>query len=472
MSDFQLEIGDSISGLLADGVKGTPWVGATIKMDRRRGLVVEVPYLQGADDGQFDHVRHWFESRKAPTNMELLTPEGAVGLFGIVWLGHRAPFGAWKASVGKLRPSVAVLESRNGCLEDPLVIDELYSWIDGLNAWSGLSAVSIEPLVDEKNIANELKLKVKSEIVLEWVQGDTNMRIQSIWSEVSESDGYQRKVLIADDVSLVSSFRSGPRSFDDHYREQQKVRHLMTFMYGRQLFIRRHALRDERFSFTLPSREDPIKPRIQLISSRTFADSVRDVPSRDKLNDLLANFQMVGVGGMEVWSAEYEKWERFILPSVNVLGREGVFAEDVILSTAMSMEAAGELIGECVGEECLKGRGRNFPVSLCIFRCLRVLELELSSEFGGMVALSRAIANTYNAIKHSSRGSFPDGREVTVVCDLSKLIVRLLALHVAKVDFDSCIRSYVSTALDKIIAKMAYWSMSIDENGKWCYQEE
>ena len=90
MSDFQLEIGDSISGLLTDGVEGTPWVGATIKMDRRRGLVVEVPYLQGADDGQFDHVRHWFESRKAPTNMELLTPEGAIGLFGWVIVRHLA----------------------------------------------------------------------------------------------------------------------------------------------------------------------------------------------------------------------------------------------------------------------------------------------------------------------------------------------------------------------------------------------
>ena len=166
MSDFQLEMGDSISGLLADGVEGTPWVGATIKMDRRRGLVVEVPYLQGVDGGQFDHVRHWFESRKAPTNMELLTPEGTVGLFGIVWLGYRAPFGAWKASVGKLQPSVAVLESREGRFEDPLVIDEVYSWIDGMNVWSGLSAVSIEPLVDEKNIANELTLKVKSEMVL------------------------------------------------------------------------------------------------------------------------------------------------------------------------------------------------------------------------------------------------------------------------------------------------------------------
>ena len=35
---------------------------------------------------------------------------------------------------------------------------------------------------------------------------------------------------------------------------------------------------------------------------------------------------------------------------MNVLGREGVFMEDVILSTSMSMEAAGELIGERDGE--------------------------------------------------------------------------------------------------------------------------
>jgi hypothetical protein len=470
MNDFQLEIGDSISGLLADGIEGTPWVGATIKMDRRRGLVVEVPYVRGAEGEQFDHVRHWFESQQAPTNMELLTPEGAVGLFGIMWGGFRAPMGTWKAAVGKLQPSVAVLESREGRFEDPLVIDEVYSWIDGLNGWSGLSAVSIDPLLDERNVAKELTLTVKSELALEWVQGDANMRIQSIWSEAPASDGYQRKVLIADDVSLVSSFRSGPRCFDDHYREQQKVRHFMTFMYGRQLFFRRHALRDERYSFKIHGRQDSIRPRIQLISSRTFADSVRDVPSHDKLNDLLAGFQMVGADGMEAWCAEYEKWERFILPSVNVLGRDGVFAEDVIVSTSMSMEAAGELIDECDGEECLRGRGRNLPVSLYIYRCLHVLELELSDKFGGMVALSRAIANTYNAIKHSSRGGFPDGREISVVCRLNKLIVRLLALRVAKVEFNDHVRCNVSVALDNIVARMSAWSMSIDENGKWRYE--
>ena len=178
---------------------------------------------------------------------------------------------------------------------------------------------------------------------------------------------------------------------------------------------------------------------------------------------------MVGVEGMEAWAASYAAWERFILPSVNVLGRDGVFAEDVILSTSMSMEAAGELIGERDGEDCLKGRGRNLPVSLCIYRCLHVLELELPSKFGSAVALSKAIASTYNTIKHSSRGDFPDGREVRVVCDLNKLVVRLLALYVAKVDLNSSIRSDILVGFNKIAANMSYWSVSVSEDGKWCY---
>ena len=44
--------------------------------------------------------------------------------------------------------------------------------------------------------------------------------------------GNQRKHIISDNVSIVSSFDSGSKCFEDHYREQQKVRHFMTFMYG------------------------------------------------------------------------------------------------------------------------------------------------------------------------------------------------------------------------------------------------
>jgi hypothetical protein len=41
-----LEFGDSLAGLLVDGVEETPYTGATLKMRAGDGVVVEVPYLR------------------------------------------------------------------------------------------------------------------------------------------------------------------------------------------------------------------------------------------------------------------------------------------------------------------------------------------------------------------------------------------------------------------------------------------
>lgn len=172
MGNFHLDFDESLSGLLDDGVEGTPFVGATIRIDRHKGLVVEIPYLLGTDNRQFEHVRRWFTSREAPTNMELLTPEGCVSLFGITWLGHRELYGRANASIGRLQPSVAVFDSREGSFENPLLMDELYSWVDGLNDWSELTAVSVKPSVDERNIPYQLEFMLRSEPGVEWVQGD------------------------------------------------------------------------------------------------------------------------------------------------------------------------------------------------------------------------------------------------------------------------------------------------------------
>ena len=47
--------------------------------------------------------------------------------------------------------------------EDPLLMDELYSWFDGLNDWSELTAVSVKPSVDERNIPYQLEFMLRSE---------------------------------------------------------------------------------------------------------------------------------------------------------------------------------------------------------------------------------------------------------------------------------------------------------------------
>lgn len=140
----RLEFGSSLSGLLVDGIDGTPYVGATVRMTKDKGIVVEVPYLPDIGIAQFDHVQEWFGSRTPPNNMLLLTHEGTISLFGITWSGHSETWGGSRASVGSLRPALTVLGRRDAELAAPLVMNEMHSWSDGLNAWSGLSSVRTE----------------------------------------------------------------------------------------------------------------------------------------------------------------------------------------------------------------------------------------------------------------------------------------------------------------------------------------
>lgn len=83
--------------------------------------------------------------------MLLLTPEGTVSLFDIAWSGHSENGGGTRASIGSVRPAVAVLSDRDGPIANPLVMGEMHSRLDGLNEWSRLSAMSSESETDEES---------------------------------------------------------------------------------------------------------------------------------------------------------------------------------------------------------------------------------------------------------------------------------------------------------------------------------
>src|SRR5690625_2044020 len=96
-----LEFEQSVAGLLIDGVEDTPYTGATLKMERPKGALVEVPFIERDEQNQFSHVSEWFSTTNPPLNMYLETPNGRIGLFGNRWGGHRHSGGV---SLGKIRP--------------------------------------------------------------------------------------------------------------------------------------------------------------------------------------------------------------------------------------------------------------------------------------------------------------------------------------------------------------------------------
>lgn len=473
MSDNQdmgmnrLEFDDSLSGLLLDGVQDTPYVGATLRFTGGSGMTVEVPYLSNRAVAQFGHVQAWFRDQSPPANMLLLVPDGAISLFDIGWSGHSENWGGQRASIGSLRPDLVVLGDRDGALWEPLVMGEMRSRIDGLNEWSRLSAVSSDRRTDDEGRVQSVTLLLRRDDGITWQQGEATMSIRAGWFHSPEQDGYERKTTVDDNVHIESKFSSGPMPFWEHFVEQRKVANLMVFLFGRPLSFREHKLRDDRFSSRMLDGRIHAHPLTEIISRHTYRDRRVEVPSKKELGHPIAHMAQIGVEGLTAWSEKYEQWERFILPSVSVLSRTGRFIEDVIISTSMSIEAAGSIIGERPDERATWSRGSKPTTATYVYRCLDLLDVRWPERIGSRVGLARAVANSYNAVKHYDRGEFPDHDESYVVSEVNQMIVRLLAIHITGRD-DELLASYRDGSdLYKIKQIVDGYGLRVDEDGVW-----
>lgn len=428
MNWSELEFGDSVAGLLGDGVDDTPYVGATFHLTDTQGVIVEVPYLSRHGAPQFANVDEWFAQRSPPENMILYTPEGAVSMFDVAWSGHSENWGGGKSSIGKLRPHEVVFAHREGSLADPLIVKELHSHIDALSPWSRANAISTQSETDENGRVQAVNIRMVGGPVLSWQQGDATMELVSHWTHSPVRDGVASVTTLQDSVTLVSEFESGPRPFWDHFVEQRKIATLLVFLFGKPISFRKHQIRDDRFPARYGGGGEVYNvPLRELLSRNTIGERRRPVPTTDELGHPLVYLAGVGAEGLTAWSNAYEPWARFIVPSSGVLNRRELFVEDVVLSTSLSLEAAGDLLGEKEGERSTWHRSRPTTATYA-YRCLRDLGLAWTDRIESITGLARAIANNYNDLKHAARGEFPDHVRTFLVSYVNRLIVQAVAV--------------------------------------------
>lgn len=434
MGQISLDYGDSISGLLVDHEDATAYVGATLRLTQEEDVVVEVPYVLFDPTEQFSHVRRWFQSQKLPASLVLLTSGGPIGLFENRWRSYSEPYGQNFASVGRFCPEYAVLGFMPENELDDLKVNEVNSWIDGLNFWSPVSALHEKPITDERGLTRSLEITTGSTSIMSWCAENATMELRTTWEGKSRHDGYRHRLFVDGNVSLVSKTDSGLVEIYEHLNEHRKFKHFMIFNFGCQLSFRRHCFRDDRFAMRSVDGSRAAHPSlVEFLSSETIRERRSEIPATRKLMHPIAELDEIGAEGLEAWSLNYDEWERFILPSVNVLGRKDGLIEDSIISTCMSMEAAGVKIGSVEGEGCMgvKNGQRNIPIAACIYRCLKVIDVKWPDRICGHEGLARSIADVYNSIKHADRGAFPDGLKVRVVWKVNEIIVRMLAVHIA-----------------------------------------
>ena len=459
MTTDHLDFGDSLAGLLVDGVRETPFTAATLTMRAPRGIEIDVPHISHDPTGQFAHLKEWFRGRNPPGNMLLHLATGCISLFELRWHGHSTPSGD-RLAVGVLSPDVAVLHRRDGPLQDPLIFKEMRSRVDGLNKWSGMSSVNVEHDTDTRNRVKKVKLEVGAARPLSWGQGDARMFVRADWRVAYPENGYSAEKIIDDNVVIESVFKQ-KASYGDHLGEQIKVVNLMVLLFGSPIPFREHRIRDSLFASRLMSGRVYGHPFVELISRATIADRTISIPTSNELARPLAFLSQLNRTGLETWAANYNTWRRFILPAVSVLGKNQAFIEDIVISTSMAIEAAGQLIGPRQGEAGLPPSAKNS------YRCLDLLDLDWGPKVPNTKVLAQAMAANYNTVKHFDRGDFPSHGETAIISSVNRMVVRLVALTLTGKSDEILKDIRENNGLWRIKEQFDMWGLELKEGGKW-----
>lgn len=463
MASQPLEVGVSIAGLLVDGVDGTPYVGASLFLDPDRGVSLHVPFLgfegDGQEGGQFENVRQWFFHDAVPLNMLFRSHKGDFTLCDVKSAGYSTNMflGEGRLRVGE---AVSGLRSHTVALDEPLMVKDFYSQLKGLFEWSRLTAASWTPEVDEQGKVIRLNGVVETVAPRSWSQGEALMTLTSSWTSSSEAQGLH----VNEWTVLKSSFPT-PQPVSVHLAEHRKFQSFLVMMIGKAVPFSKHQLKDEAFARHSVGGTVLDNPFRDVVVSGTVSEHQKPAPIGKSRQGVLLSFNEVDVDGLERWASHYESWGRFVLPAVGLLSRQGVFAEDRVSSLAMSLEAAGNLIGVVEGEDATyTNRGRK-TTATWFFRCLTYLGWDCSAFADTTAGLAQAIADNYNTIKHFDRGDFPDLSETILVGEVVELMVRYLALKLAKPEH--AFREGSGFLFRSLADDFNRWGLRVDADGQW-----
>lgn len=455
--------GDSYTGLLVDGVDGTPFVGASLSLDPDRGVILTVPFMNSEGDGnsgrQFGIVREWFLPGAVPTNMLFVSQRAEFTLFDV---GFARLVNNLRVAEGTLRVGVAVagLRAENVPLQKPLELKHLYSEIKGLYEWSGITGANWTPETDDAGRVQRLRGALETVEPRTWQQGQAAMTLNNKWTASTQAQG-----LHAPERTVLRSSFPTPQPLSAHLLEHRKFQAFLVMMSGKSAPFAKHQLEDESFARWRADGSVADRPSRDVIVSATFTEHQRLHPIEKGATGFIASISKIDVAGLERWASNYEDWRRFILPAVGLLARQGIFVEDKVSSLAMSLEAAGHAIGKVEGEEKTYGHKNKKTTATWFFRCFAHLGWDFSALADSSIGLARAVASNYNDIKHADRGDFPRFEETSLVAEVLELTARSIALKLAEPDAGQTLEQ--SQLYRRLISKFDGYHLHVNGHGKW-----
>ncbi|OIH97899.1 hypothetical protein [Curtobacterium sp. MCBA15_001] len=428
-----IEEQEPLLGILVDGVADSPYLGGLLTLDPARGVRVRFPFLVHDQTGQFKPTDDWLRSRQASPGMLFHSDRGSVSLFQCSIAQTARHWGGGRVPSATVAAREAVVGIRRGSLDAPLLVRALRSHADGLSEWTGFKASDWEPTLNEHGRIRSITATVETLEEFSWTQGDARMTLTTHWEGRNGRAGLH----VDESVTLASDFGES-RSVEDHLAQHRKVRSLLVLIFGRGIYFRKHEVKDEAFG---PESLSDDEPRLSLLDWQHLVtrSTVREQSNATPDSNLLRRDGLVGladveVGGLERWAQLPDQWKRVIDPTVGLLMRERPTVEDVVISTNLSLEAAGHLLPPAPNEEETCVGGTRPTTATWVLRCLARTGLNFSAFADSTVGLARAVANNYNGIKHFDRGELPDLVHTWLIGQVSLLTVRVVALRELETD--------------------------------------
>lgn len=414
-----MPLGTKMAGLVADQMEGTPWLSGELTIDAIEGIRLEIPFVDGPDSEQFRAAQGWFMQKSGPPHLAFQAPGHAVGLYGCTYTWGRIGSGA---SVVRVYAEAAVLHSPPEADERLRTIG-VTSLLDGLKEWTSLSSVAVrldaDPLDPSKPRAS---IDVVATSGPSWRDGSLELSISTRWLIPQD-----RSPLSIHDDAALRSVAERPMLIEQHLDAHRTIRNLVSLVFGAPARYRGHELTQPEFTPAAPSLpHDSAAPRTfatEFFHRTTIADEAAVRPGIHTFLNPIIQFDEVGASGLEAWMIASRNHPRAVALTVGLLRRKPVI-EDLLVNSCMAIEALGQGLTPCDGEEHTLSRGKP-TFSTYALRCFDRAGFN-SDTFGvPLHRTARALSRRYADTKHPNTTELPDSRETFVMAQIAFLAMRV-----------------------------------------------
>lgn len=387
---------------------------------------VRTPYLAdgffgpSSGAGQFKRISEWFSSGVFPTHLSFDAGELQVQLFGFRFSSQRESMDGESTSMATMTPEVSVVSNVKNQSQEPLLLRELSSSVDGLLQWSALRGVSYKPDLGENGRVRAFSITATTAQPIAWRSNEAELSLDSHWTGKPDATFSSAalpttsQAMIETSTWFTTAFEE-PQPIEVHLEKQRDLVALLLLVYGAPIRFRQHQTSDERFG-----------DKSHVVYARTWRQHHEDLKKPNLYQEPVSRMNGIGIEGLERWYSKDKKWRRAVSPLYGLLQRDSYVVEDRAIAALISIEASGQLIDESGAPP-----EKLSPTAAHVYRCLSYLKFDWEKMPFDQVRLSRALARNYNDVKHFDRGDFPEPAVTHALGSFALYVARYVALSVA-----------------------------------------